>query len=137
ETMWRVLAITLGVGLGAALVTHTVLAQDPPLPHPPLHGGEMPMPHGAMHGTQPMPHRPDATGAPAMPGQDAFGAIAEVVQMLDADPTTDWSKVDLERLRQHRSDMNAGVRRAQVKPTAVPGRHASGATGSGRTARAI
>ena len=48
--MWRVLAITLGVALGAALVTHTVLAQDPPLPHPPMHGGEMPMPHGAMHG---------------------------------------------------------------------------------------
>ena len=135
--MWRVLAITLGVALGAALVTHTVLAQDPPMPHPPMHGGEMPMPHGAMHGMQPMPHRPDTTRAPAMPGQDAFGAIAEVVQMLDADPTTDWSKVDLERLRQHLIDMNEVVLRAQVKQTPVSGGLVMDVTGSGRTERAI
>jgi hypothetical protein len=32
-------------------------------------------------------------GQPTMPGQDAFGAIQEVVQMLEADPKTDWSKV--------------------------------------------
>ena len=123
--MWRVLAITLGVALGAALVTHTVLAQDPPMPHPP------------MHGMQPMPHRPDTTGVPAMPGQDAFGAIAEVVQMLDADPTTDWSKVDLERLRQHLIDMNEVVLRAQVKQTPVSGGLVMDVTGSGRTERAI
>ncbi len=135
--MWRVLAITLGVALGAALVTHTVLAQDPPLPHPPMHGGEMPMPHGAMHGMQPMQHRPATTGAPAMPGQDAFGAIAEVVQMLDADPTTDWSKVDLERLRQHLIDMNEVVLRAQVKQTPVSGGLVMDVTGSGRTEQAI
>ncbi len=135
--MWRVLAITLGVALGAALVTHTVLAQDPPLPHPPMHGGEMPMPHGAMHGMQPMPHRSATTGAPAMPGQDAFGAIAEVVQMLDADPTTDWSKVDLERLRQHLIDMNEVVLRAQVKQTPVSGGLVMDVTGSGRTEQAI
>jgi len=132
-----VLAITLGVALGAALVTHTVLAQDPPLPHPPMHGGEMPMPHGAMHGMQPMQHRPATTGAPAMPGQDAFGAIAEVVQMLDADPTTDWSKVDLERLRQHLIDMNEVVLRAQVKQTPVSGGLVMDVTGSGRTEQAI
>ncbi len=135
--MWRVLAITLGVALGAALVTHTVLAQDPPLPHPPMHGGEMPMPHGAMHGMQPMQHRPATTGAPAMPGQDAFGAIAEVVQMLDADPTTDWSKVDLERLRQHLIDMNEVVLRAQVKQTPVSGGLVMDVTGGGRTEQAI
>jgi len=132
-----VLAITLGVALGAALVTHTVLAQDPPLPHPPMHGGEMPMPHGAMHGMQPMQHRPATTGAPAMPGQDAFGAIAEVVQMLDADPTTDWSKVDLERLRQHLIDMNEVVLRAQVKQTPVSGGLVMDVTGGGRTEQAI
>jgi len=132
-----VLAITLGVALGAALVTHTVLAQDPPLPHPPMHGGEMPMPHGAMHGMQPMPHRPAATGAPAMPGQDAFGAIAEVVQMLDADPATDWSKVDLERLRQHLIDMNEVVLRAQVKQAPVSGGLVMDVTGVGRTEQAI
>src|SRR5438067_2395090 len=84
----------------------------------------------------PRPHRPDATGAPAMPGQDAFGAIAEVVQMLDADPTTDWSKVDLERLRQHLIDMNEVVLRAQVKQTPVSGGLVMDVTGSGRTEQA-
>jgi len=43
-----------------------------------------------------------------MPGQDAFGAIQEIVQILDADPKTDWSKVDLEALRQHLIDMDEG-----------------------------
>ncbi len=44
--------------------------------------------------------------APTMPGQDAFGAIQEVVQILQADPTTDWSKVNIARLREHLIDMN-------------------------------
>ena len=38
---------------------------------------------------------------PTRPGQDAFAAIQAIVQILDADPQTDWSKVDLEALRQH------------------------------------
>ena len=72
-----------------------------------------------------------------MPGQDAFGAIAEVVQILDADPTTDWSKVNLERLRQHLIDMNEVVLRAEVKQTAVPGGLSMEVTGNGRTEQAI
>jgi hypothetical protein len=47
----------------------------------------------------------DAT-VPTMPGQDAFGAIQEIVRILEADPKTDWSKVNLEALRQHLVDMN-------------------------------
>jgi hypothetical protein len=43
---------------------------------------------------------------PTLPGQDAFGTIQEIVRMLDADPKTDWSKVNLEALRQHLIDMN-------------------------------
>jgi non-heme chloroperoxidase len=62
-----------------------------------------------------------AAGAPTMPGQDAFGAIAEVVRILEADPATDWTKVDIERLRQHLIDMNEVVLRSEVKQTAVPG----------------
>jgi hypothetical protein len=72
-----------------------------------------------------------------MPGQDAFGAISEVVRMLDADPSTDWSKVDLERLRQHLIDMNEVVLRSQVKQTSVPGGLAMDVTGTGRTEQAI
>ncbi|HMK60918.1 MAG TPA: hypothetical protein VK452_07210 [Dissulfurispiraceae bacterium] len=40
-----------------------------------------------------------------LPGNDAFGAIQEAVRHLDADPKTDWSKVNLEDLRQHLVDM--------------------------------
>jgi hypothetical protein len=35
------------------------------------------------------------TPTPMMPGQDAFGAIQEIVRILEADPKTDWSKVNL------------------------------------------
>jgi hypothetical protein len=129
-----VVLIALGVALGAALAAHTVLAQHPPMPHPPMHGGQMPMSHGAMHG---MSHGPATTGAPGLPGQDAFGAIAEVVRILDADPTTDWSRVDLERLRQHLIDMNEVVLRAEVTQTSVPGGLSMGITGTGRTEQAI
>lgn len=132
--MWRGVLIALGVAFGAALVAHTVLAQNPPMPNPPMHGGQMPMSHGAMHDTS---HGSATAGAPSMPGQDAFGAIAEVVRILDADPTTDWSKVDLERLRQHLIDMSEVVLRAEVKQTAVPGGLSMDVTGTGRTEQAI
>ena len=137
--MWRVVLLTLGVVLGAGLVAHTVLAQSAPMQHQPMQhqpmpGGQMPMSHGAMHGMQ---HGAATTGVPTMPGQDAFGAIAEVVQMLDADPSTDWSKVDLERLRQHLIDMNEVVLRSQVKQSEVPGGLVMDVTGTGRTEQAI
>jgi len=137
--MWRVVLLTLGVVLGAGLVAHTVLAQSAPMQHQPMQhqpmpGGQMPMSHGAMHGMQ---HGAATTGVPTMPGQDAFGAIAEVVQMLDADPSTDWSKVDLERLRQHLIDMNEVMLRSQVKQSEVPGGLAMDVTGTGRTEQAI
>ncbi len=94
----------------------------------------------ASHETMHQGHHPTdtpATDAPAMPGQDAFGAIAEIVRLLEADPATDWSRVDLERLRQHLVDMNEVVLRAAVKPAQVPGGLAMEITGAGRTRAAI
>ncbi len=38
-------------------------------------------------------------------GNAIFGTIQETIKMLDADPNTDWTKVDLEGLRQHLVDM--------------------------------
>ena len=113
-----VLIISLAIVLTGAVVARTVLAQ-----HPPGHD------HGAMHA--------QAVRAPASPGQDAFGAIAEIVRILDADPATDWSRVDLERLRQHLIDMNEVVLRATVTRTHVPGGLAMQVTGAGRTEQAI
>ena len=88
------------------------------------------MPHGPMAS-------PAAIGEPTLPGQDAFGAISEIVRILDADPQTDWSQVDLERLRQHLIDMNEVVLRAEVRTSPVPGGLVMDVTGAGRTESAI
>jgi len=94
--MWRaVLAIVLGVTLAGVVLAHTVFAQHPPTPGSHSHDS-MPGHGGDMH-AQPMRAMQGMTaGVPTMP--DAFGAIAEIVRILEADPTTDWAKVDLERL---------------------------------------
>ena len=84
--------------------------------------------HAGMHG---------AATTPTMPGQDAFGAIQEVVGMLDADPKTDWSKVDLEALRQHLIDMNEVTLKADADPKQIDGGLEIAVTGSGRTLVAI
>jgi hypothetical protein len=104
-------AVVLAVALAGAVLAHTVFAQN------------------AMRGM--------AGTGPAMPGQDAFGAIAEIVQILEADPATDWSKVDIERLRQHLIDMNEVVLHSVVKQTPVAGGLTMDVTGSGRTEQAI
>jgi len=54
------------------------------------------------------------------PGQAAFAAIQQIVEKLMADPTTDWSKVDVEALRQHLIDMDNVTLHAQVKSQAMP-----------------
>ena len=54
-------------------------------------------------------------GAPVMePGQGAFAAIGEIVAALDADPTTDWSLVNIDGLRAHLVDMDLVVTHAVV-----------------------
>jgi hypothetical protein len=55
------------------------------------------------------------------PGQAAFGAIQEIVEILEADPSTDWSKVDIEALRQHLIDMDNVTLHAEVKVEPVAG----------------
>jgi hypothetical protein len=91
--------------------------------------GEQPMPmnHSAMH----------AGTVPTLPGQDAFGAIQEIVQLLDADPKTDWSKVDLEALRQHLIDMNEVTLKAETAPKQIDGGLEIAVTGSDHTIAAI
>ena len=64
--------------------------------------------------------RPSAA-MPTQPGQGAFAAIQEIVEILEADPTTDWSKVNIEALRQHLIDMDNVTLRADVKSAAVEG----------------
>jgi hypothetical protein len=78
-----------------------------------------------------------ALAAGTQAGQGAFAAIAEVVRLLEADPATDWSRVDLERLRQHLIDMDDVVLRSTVRRTDVPGGARFVVTGRGRTVGAI
>jgi len=88
-------------------------AQTMPNHHP---GG---MPSAPM-GHPPMEHRP-MTAIPTQPGQGAFAAIQEIVQILEADPATDWSKVNIEALRQHLIDMDNVTLHAEVKTEPVDG----------------
>ncbi len=130
--------IVLGVVISGALLAHTVFAQNQPVPAPQAHDhGAMPAHDAATHAQHMQAMHGTASGGPTMPGQDAFGAIAEIVRLLEADPATDWSRVDLERLRQHLIDMNEVTLRSAVKQTRVPGGLAMEITGAGRTAQAI
>ncbi|HSE02801.1 MAG TPA: hypothetical protein VLK35_01510 [Methylomirabilota bacterium] len=138
--MLKTAPIALILGLGGLLITAPILAQSPPATTPPPgHQMGQHMQGQHMHGHHTHGHHGTAApgGAPTLPGQDAFGAIAEVVRLLEADPETDWSRVDLERLRQHLIDMNEVVLRSEVKSSQVPGGLAMDITGAPRTARAI
>ena len=74
---------------------------------------------------------------PTSPGQDAFGAIQEIVQILDADPSTDWSKVNIGALREHLIDMNEVTLRATASERMTETGIEIAVTGDGRTRDAI
>ena len=138
--MWRaVMAIVLGVALAGVVLAHAVFAQNPAASGPGQshQQGSMPL-RGADVQAQPMQTMRAMAGvAPTMPGQDIFGAIAEIVGILEADPATNWTKVDVERLRQHLIDMNEVTLRADAAPKQVDGGLEIAVTGTGRTLVAI
>lgn len=82
-------------------------------------------------------HMSPAAGQAREAGQSAFAAIAEIVRLLEADPKTDWSKVNLEALRQHLIDMDDVMLRARVASESVPGGARFTVIGEGRVAGAI
>lgn len=67
------------------------------------------------------------------PGQGAFAVLSEVVRVLEADPDTDWSQVDLAALRAHLVDMDRLVSDAVVTETELPNGVSSLATGDAET----
>ncbi|MEP4031159.1 hypothetical protein [Roseibium polysiphoniae] len=69
----------------------------------------------------------------AEPGQGAFAALSEVVRVLEADPDTDWSRVDLTGLRTHLIDMDRLVLDAQVTETSLPNGLSMMTTGDAET----
>lgn len=54
-------------------------------------------------------------------GQSAFAAIQEIVGILEADPATDWSLVNIDALREHLVDMDNVTMRATVKAQPIMG----------------
>ncbi|MEX2449623.1 MAG: hypothetical protein WD407_02095 [Rhodospirillales bacterium] len=77
------------------------------------------------------------TAVPTMPGQEVFGAIQEIVKILDADPATDWSKVDIAALHRHLIDMDEVTMRAKAAARPLPNGAEFTVTGTGRTVAAI
>ena len=125
----RSLTLIRALALTAALSSAVALAQEsapPPTGGMMMHGAAM-TPSGDMtHGT---PAR--AGSMPTEAGQGAFAAIQEIVAILEADPNTDWSKVDIDALRQHLVDMNAVTLEAKVANAPVEGGLRFDVTGDG------
>jgi hypothetical protein len=83
--------------------------------------------HGAM-----------TAGTSAVPaGQDAYAAIAAIIAQLEADSTTDWSKVNVEALRQHLVVMNDVTLGARSVQASIGGGARMDVTGDGRVAASI
>jgi hypothetical protein len=153
---WSWKASLAGVAIVAA--TAYALAQMPsghegmhgqmgPGGQPPMMPSRGGMPGQVMHGPRGMNgptgqhmmmgHQAGPAGQPTMPGQDAFGTIAEIVQILEADPATDWSKVNIGALREHLIDMNEVTLRAVATQRALDDGVEITVTGEGRTREAI
>jgi hypothetical protein len=111
----KVFATTLLVACLASFPTH---AQDTHNQH---------MKHGAQM----------ADALPTEAGQAAFATIQEIVSKLEADPKTDWSKVNIEALRQHLIDMDNVTLRAVVTTDAVAQGVRYTVTGEGSTVASI
>ena len=98
-------------------------------------------PAAAMQHTPGMQHKPgmvhDSAPMPTQGGQAAFAAIAEIVRLLEADPKTDWSKVNLEALRQHLADMDLVTLHSRVKAREVTSGLEMDVTGEAAVAAAI
>lgn len=78
-----------------------------------------------------------AAGHPTAAGQAAFATIKEIVAILEADSTTDWTRVDLEALRQHLIMMDRVMMESIVVSRSVPGGIQLDVTGSDPVAKDI
>lgn len=102
----------------SSMLPSLVVAQSSQMPaHSMQHGqmqhGEASSGHN-QHGQMTM-NQNAGNNTPHEPGQSAFAAIQEIVVILKGDPNTDWSKVNVEALRQHLIDMNNVTLGANVK----------------------
>lgn len=87
--------------------------------------------------SMPAHHAGIMAAMPTQPGQGAFAAIQEIVALLEADPKTDWSKVNIEALRQHLIDMDNVTLHADVIAEPAEGGMRFTVSGSGATRDSI
>src|SRR5512145_3485217 len=81
-------------------------------------------------------HGSDAV-VPTQPGQEAFGTIQEIVRILEVDPKTDLSKVNVGALREHLIDMDEVTLRARSNERPLDNGIEITITGEDRTRAAI
>jgi predicted RNA binding protein YcfA (HicA-like mRNA interferase family) len=113
------LALLLMIATGAMLAASAIVrAQD----------------HSRMDHAQ---HMHGAGAVPSHPGQEAFGTIQEIVRILEADPKTDWSKVNIGALREHLIDMDEVTMRARASEQVLDNGVEITIAGEGRTRAAI
>lgn len=82
-------------------------------------------------------HRMPGKQQPTLPGQDAFGAIQEIISILETDTGTDWSRVNISALRDHLVDMNRLVIDTEVSETHIEGGLMITVTGQDNTIHAM
>ena len=140
----KIQSLLLGVAAAAALAAASLALAETPSEHhmPPDAGATMPSHHSDIHTPGMTDHSSmmegtDGAGVPTMPGQDAFGTVQEIVRILEADPKTDWTKVNLAELREHLIDMDEVTLRAAATEHPIEGGIEIAVTGSGRTLEAI
>jgi len=133
---WKTLAIS-AAALGVSAYAFAQSSERPMGMHDQMHrqmmqGGttKAPIMHG--HGAA-----QEVSAMPTTPGQDAFGAIQEVVQILESDPKTDWSNVNIGALREHLIDMNEVTLHAAANERVFDNGIEIAVTGEGRTLAAI
>ncbi|WP_411281321.1 hypothetical protein [Gemmatimonas sp.] len=80
---------------------------------------------------------PTAVQLPTQGGHAAFAAISEIIAMLQANASTDWSKVNIERLRLHLVDMDLVTLRSRAVSTPIAGGAQFLVRGTGETIAAI
>ena len=122
----------------ACLMPATAFAQSNPEPpagmeagHHMTRGQHMMSPGPRMQHERMMQGQQLAGAVATQPGQGAFAAIQEIVEILAADPKTDWSKVNIDALRQHLIDMNNVTLAANVKNKPIDGGMRFDVTGEG------
>src|SRR4051794_29391894 len=75
---------------------------------------EQPMDHATTDHSAAVGADGQMLAGPREPGQSAYAALGEAVRIMVADPQTDWSRADVNALRNHLVDMDNVTLHANV-----------------------